>query len=121
MSAASVVAELAEIDALPGAKVQPSARDGYGDADAAERALGMGGHIVGTLQHMVIVGFVLLDHPVENLFQVRPHIRVGILIDAQGATGVLDEEMQQPRLWQRGQMSHHFGGDEMESSALGRE
>ena len=42
MSAASVVAELAEVDALPRTKIQPAIGDGDGEAHTEEGALGMG-------------------------------------------------------------------------------
>ena len=40
----AVVAELAEVDALPGAEVQAATRDGNGQRDARQHALRMGGH-----------------------------------------------------------------------------
>lgn len=46
MSAASVVAELTKIDALPSAKVEPSVSDGNVDAHTGNDALGMCWHIV---------------------------------------------------------------------------
>ena len=52
MSAASVVAELTEIDALPGAKVEPSVSDGDVDAHTGNDALGMCGHVVRAFEYM---------------------------------------------------------------------
>lgn len=57
----TIVSELAEIDALPRTEVEPSVGDGDAEADAKERTLGMGRHVVGTLQHMVVVRLVLPD------------------------------------------------------------
>lgn len=46
MSAASVVAELAEVDALPRTKIQPAIGDGDGEAHTEEGTLGMGWHVL---------------------------------------------------------------------------
>ena len=43
---AAIIAELAQVDALPCAEVKTSAGDRYGQGDAEERALGMGWHII---------------------------------------------------------------------------
>ena len=50
MSATSVVSELTKIDALPGAKVEPSVSDGNVDAHTGNYALSMCGHIVRALR-----------------------------------------------------------------------
>ena len=70
MSAASVVAELAEIDALPGAKVEPSAGDGNVDAHTRNDALGMCGHVVTSLKCMLVVGCILWNKSVINAFHI---------------------------------------------------
>lgn len=43
---AAIIAELAQVNALPCAEVKTSAGDRYGQADAEEGALGMGWHII---------------------------------------------------------------------------
>ena len=70
MSAASVVAELAEVDALPGAKVEPSVSDGDVDAHTGNDALGVSGHIVTSLKCMLVVGCILWNKSVINAFQI---------------------------------------------------
>ena len=49
LSGAAIVAELAEVDALPSAEVQSAISDGDGDTDTAQRRFGVSRHIVGTL------------------------------------------------------------------------
>ena len=78
---AAVVAKFAEVDALPCAEIETTIGDGDRQAHPEERALGMSGHIVGTLHRVVIVGLVLPYEAVHNLVEVAPHIRVGILVD----------------------------------------
>ena len=70
MSAASVVAELTEIDALPGAKVEPSVGDGNVDAHTRNDALGMCGHVVTSLKCMLVVGCILWNKSVINAFHI---------------------------------------------------
>ena len=47
-SSAAVIAELAQVNALPCAKIQSSVGDGNGEADTKQRTFGMRRHIVGT-------------------------------------------------------------------------
>ena len=47
-SSPAVIAKLAQINALPCAKIQSSVGDGNGDADTKQRTFGMRRHIVGT-------------------------------------------------------------------------
>ena len=70
MSAATVVAELAKIDALPCAKVEPSVGDGDVDAHTRNDALGMCGHVITSLKCMLVVGCILLNKSVINAFQI---------------------------------------------------
>ena len=70
MSAASIVAELAEVYALPGAQIEPSFGDGNIDAHTRNDALGMCGHIVTSLKCMLVVGCILWNKSVINAFQI---------------------------------------------------
>src|SRR5699024_3503768 len=51
-AARGAVAELAEINPLPGAEVEPAAGDGNGEFDARERRFGMCGHVVVAFERM---------------------------------------------------------------------
>ena len=99
MSAATVVAELAEIDALPSAKVEPSIGDRDIDAHTRNDALGMCWHIVTSLKCMLVVGCILWNKSVINTFQIFTHRWIPILTNAQCATRVLHKEIEQSRLW----------------------
>ena len=79
MSAASVVAELAKIDALPGAKVEPSIGDGNVDAHTGNDALGMCGHVVRAFEDMTVVRHIFRYKPIANSLHVTSHVRVPIL------------------------------------------
>ena len=70
MSAASVVAELAEVDALPSAQIELSIGDGNVNAHTGNDALGMCGHIVTSLKCMLVVGCILWNKSVINSFQI---------------------------------------------------
>ena len=80
---AAVVAKLAEVDALPGAEGETPIGDGNREAHAEERTFGVGGHVIGSLHGVIIVGLVLPHKAVHNLVEVAPHIRVGILVDGE--------------------------------------
>lgn len=82
MSATSVVAELTKIDALPGAKVEPSVSDGNVDAHTGNDALGMSGHVVTSLKCMLVVGCILWNKSVINAFQIFTDRWIPILTNA---------------------------------------
>ena len=69
MSAASVVTELAKIDALPCAKVEPSVGDGNVDAHTGNDALGMCGHIVRAFEDVKVVQHIFRYKPVVNRYK----------------------------------------------------
>ena len=79
MSAASVVTELAEVNALPSAKVEPSVGDGNVDADTGNDALGMCGHIVRAFEDVTVVRHIFRYKPVVDSFHVVPYVRVPVL------------------------------------------
>ena len=118
MSATSVVAELTKIDALPGAKVEPSVSDGDVDAHTGNDALGMCGHVVRAFKYMSIVRHILRYEPIVNSFHVTPHVRVPVLTNAQRTTRMLHKEIEQSRLWQLRQVSEHFIRYQMEATGL---
>ena len=89
-----MVAELTEIDALPGAKVETASTDGDGDGNSCQGALGMRGHVVQPLERVVVVRLSLLDEMIEDLLHVVTHVRVSVLVDAEGAAGMFHEEME---------------------------
>ena len=78
----------------------------------------MSRHIVCTFQSMLIFRAILRNKTIENGFHIYTDIRVCILIDAQSATCVLAEDVDDARLWQLGQLSHDFACYQVETSAL---
>lgn len=117
---AAIVAEFAQVDALPGTEIQFPVRDGNGQAHSEQRAFGMGRHIVPAFHDMFIIRLVFLDDVVHDLVQVGAHIRIGILVDGQCAGSVLDKQVEQSGLWQwLGQMFHYFTGNQVATSPLG--
>jgi hypothetical protein len=65
----------------------------------------MGRHVIRTLQGVFVLWPILGNEPIEDGFHIYTDIRIGILIDAQSATGMLAEYIDQARLWQRGQLA----------------
>ena len=117
---AAIVTKFAEVDALPGAEVEPTAGDGDGEADAEKGALGMGGHVVESFHGVVVIGFVFANEVVHDLFHIAADVGVGIFVDGQGTGGVLYEEVEEPGLGQRcGQVVEYLTGDEMAAATFG--
>ena len=89
-----MIAELAEIDALPDTYVQTPIGDGDGEAGSAEGCLGMGGHIVIAFACMLVIRFPFLYEAVEDGFHICLYVRVCILVDGEACACMLDEQMQ---------------------------
>lgn len=119
MSAATVVAELTKVDALPSSKVEPSVGDGDIDAHTGNDALGMCGHIVRAFEDVTVVRHIFRYKPVVNSFHVTPHVRVPVLADTQCAAGMLHKEIEQSCFRQLWQMPEHFVGYQMEATRPG--
>ena len=78
-------ASVAEVDALPGAKVEFAVGDGDCEADAEEGAFCVGRHVVGAFQCVLVICFPFLDHVVEDRLHVCADIGVVVLVDGQCA------------------------------------
>jgi hypothetical protein len=83
----------------------------------------MSWHIISPLQRMFIFWTVLWDktkvstiRPVEYGFHVYPNIGVCILIDAQSATRMLAEYVDDTSLRQLGQLTYYLASHQMEAS-----
>ena len=119
-AASAIVAKLTQVDALPCAEVQTAVGDGDAEADSRETAFGMSRHVVVALEGVVIIRFALAHEVVVYGLHVVTHIGVGILVDAEGATGVLDEEVQQSGFGKRvGQVACHLFGYQMKAPCAG--
>ena len=118
LSGTAVIAVLAEVDTLPGAEIQASIGDRNGDADTAQCGLGVSRHVIGALQGMLILWTVLRNQTVEDGLHIHTNIRICILIDAQSATGMLRENVQDTNLRQFWQLAHDFTRHQVETSAF---
>ena len=116
MSGAAIIAELAEVDSLPGAEIQASARDRNVDAHTRHDALGVCRHVVGSFESVLIVRLVLRYKAVVDALHVGTHRRVPVLADAQGTARVLDKQVENADFGQVGQMADNLVGYEMEAT-----
>ncbi len=114
-----VISELAEVDALPGTKVQPSPCDWDADRTACQHRLHVSGHVVRAFQCVGHKGHVLRHEAVEEPLEVHPDRRVGVLVDGQASARVLYKKVKQPILWQRPYLAFNLGCDEMETTWVG--
>ena len=112
---AAIVAEFAEVNALPGAKIQAAIGDGDSMRRADKSGFGVGRHIVIALAGVAIIGFVLLHEIVENSGKVNLHVGVGILVDGKCGGCMLDEYVHQTNFRQIWQLSNDLLCNEMAS------
>ena len=78
----------------------------------------MSGHIIGTFQGMLILWTVLWNQSIEDGFHIHTNIWICILIDAQSATGMLAEYIDDTRLRQLGQLTQNLTRYQVETSAF---
>ncbi len=91
-SAAAAVAMLAQINALPGTKLELAAVDGNRHAAAQERRFNVRRHVVGTFAGMHVREILRSDR-VEAGLHIGSHVAVGIFVDGQRRRGVLDKNV----------------------------
>jgi hypothetical protein len=80
--APSVVSEFTKIDALPGAHIKLSMRDGYGKFTTGKYRFDVGRHIITALHRMLIPGFVFRNQFVKYRFKIIKDRGVGIFVNA---------------------------------------
>lgn len=114
-------AEFAEIDTLPHAEVEPAPGDGDRQSYACERRFGMRRHVVVAFERVDVVGFAFADQPVEDGFEVRADVGIGVFVDRKSCGGVFYEEMHQPGVGQRRQVGRDFLRDEVKTAGVGTE
>ena len=119
-AASAIVAKLTQVDALPCAEVQTAVGDGDAEADSRETAFGMSRHVVVALEGVVVIRFALAHEVVVYGLHVVTHVGVSILVDAEGATGMLDEEVEQSGFGKRmRQVARYLVGYQMKAPCAG--
>ena len=113
-----MIAELTQINTLPGAQIQAAVGDGYGKRYPGQARFGMTGHIVRPFVRMDVIRSILGHHPVVDSGQIGPHTRIKVFIDSQRAAGVLDKQVQHTLSGQSRQMTEHFFRNQMKATAL---
>ena len=117
--------ELAVINPLPRARVQPSIRNRHTDTSAHQTALDMSRHIIQSLvivpvQHTLLI---FRRKAVQRVSHVGAYCGIGILVERETAGSVLDEEVHDADfevldLWD---LAGDLVGDEVATARLGRE
>lgn len=87
--AAAIVAEFAEVDALPRAESKMMCGDWNRYAHTEKRRLGMGWHIVKPLKRMLVIWLTLTHKAIHDARHVATHVGVGIFVDCKRAGSVL--------------------------------
>src|ERR1035441_9593352 len=81
-------AVLPEIDPLPSAQCQPALTDRNGKVDRRKRGAHVCWHVVVALNGVREERIAIRHKPGEELLQITPHVRVGVLLNQQGGGGV---------------------------------
>ena len=81
LSASTVIAELAQIDSLPGSHIESAVSDRNGKTDSEKGTLSMCWHIVRSFHGVLIVWLPFLYHVVQYGFHIRTHVRIVVLVD----------------------------------------
>lgn len=117
--------KLTIINPLPRARVQPSIRNRHRNTRAHKTTLDMRGHIIQPLRIMTVqIPLTILGRQtVERVAHVLAHFLVPVLVERQGAGGVLDEEVENADfvVFQLGELAGHFVRDEVAAAGLGGE
>lgn len=111
---------------LPRARVQPSIGNRNRNTRADQRTLHMRRHIIAPLSIVPVQALALLvlrHDAVQRRGHVRAHVLVVVLVQAERARGVLDEEVEQAGLvvFQLGELFEDGVGDEVGAAAAGGE
>ena len=115
-SCSTIVAIFTEIDSLPGSQIQMPVGDGNSQAYTAKSRLRMSWHIISFLQSMLVLWTILWDKTVEDGFHINPYVWISIFIDAQSATCMLAEDIDDTSLRQFWQLTHYLASHQMEAS-----
>src|ERR1017187_5509641 len=107
-----------EVNALPGAQHQLAVTDGNGKVDGGKRGAHMSGHIVVALAGVREERVAVRHKAGEEMLQVTPHVRVGVLLDQQGGGGMAEVEGHQAGSETAlGNPVSHLAGDLVEAAA----
>ncbi len=90
---AAVVPMFAQINALPGTQIGPTATDREGNGRAQERGFDVCRHIVRSFVRVNVVGRIFRYHFIEMTFEIGADARIGILIDGEGGGRMLDKQL----------------------------
>ena len=118
LSCSTIISILAKVDALPSAEVRATIGDGDGDADSAQRRLGVSRHVVGTFQCMLVLRTILRNQMIEDGFHIHTNIRISILVDAQSATGMLRKDIHDASLRQSRQLAQNLTRYQMKTTTF---
>lgn len=121
---ATVVAELAEVNALPCAGVEVAVGHGDGERHSGERAFGVAGHVVGPFVSVEVIWGVFGHQAVVDALHVMAHVGVVILVYAQCAACMFDKQVEESRAVGKldsggAEGLHDFACDEVEATTLG--
>ena len=93
--------------------------DGNGDGAACQGGFDMCAHVVRAFEGMDEIGGAVGNQFIEEGLEVMPYVGVGVFVEGERRRGVLQEEVEQARFGQRGQVPQDFVRDQVEAPAPG--
>ena len=115
-SCSTIVPKLTEVDSLPGSQIQMPVGDGNSQAYTAKSRLCMCWHIISTFQSMLVLRSIFWNKTVEDGFHINPYVWIRIFIDAQSATRMLAEYVDDTSLRQFWQLTQYLASHQMKAS-----
>lgn len=83
---------LEEIETLPSAEEEATGFHGNGELGRQQGGTDMGGHVVRPLFVVTVAAAFLRRERAEEIFEIAPHFRRGILLNEERGGGMADEE-----------------------------
>lgn len=115
----AVVAELAEVDALPDAEVQTAAGNGQRQRGAYYYRFGVRRHVVRPFVGVQVTRGVFRHESVEDQRKVVAHVGVGVLVERQCGRRVLYQQVEQSLFGQRRQLAQDVAGHQVYAARVG--
>lgn len=113
------VAELTEVDTLPGAERQSTVHYRNGDRRADKGRFDMGRHVVRAFEGMNDKWLIFRNDLVHEFFKILADIGIGILIDANARRCMSDKNIEQSVVRDIIQSLNDLTGDQVDAATAG--
>ena len=120
-SPGSMVAELAQVNSLPGTQAKLAVDNGDGNGLSKEGAFDMRGHIVRSFQGMGIMRSIFRHQSVKGGGEVHADAGIGVFVQGKGRGSMKNKQLEKAVGREDGQLLEDRPGDQVKSPGVGRE